>query len=447
LVAKTGTKSLLVGLIVLSLVLISCGTLQVNIEFPPSPTSLPTTATRIETPAAQVTQGPSEPTKGVPTATGVVSGRRLKAGQKLVINEIHMFSAGDGWGVGRAAYDPNNTVLRTADGGLTWQDVAPLQVFASTPADGLAAVTFFGSKEHAWAAFAPRTPQPAPQPAVIWTTTDGGVSWTPSQPLDFTNVQMEYYVPGVMGFSNEQNGWFMAHLGAGMSHDYIAIFTTADGGKTWKRVFDPQKNGDLMSCTKTGVGFSSPQNGFLVGDCPGLMPELFLYRTKDGGQTWSKVSLPVPPGEPENLISDNGNGCGIPSLVYSLAQTIILDMRCERYNLGSAWSWLYISMDGGDSWKSYPLPANYGILNFADPDDGWLLAMAKNDNTAGGEIFHTSDGGKTWLEVLGVGWQGVPEFPDAMNGWVVAHSGDLLALVHTTNGGTTWEELKPVIGQ
>jgi photosystem II stability/assembly factor-like uncharacterized protein len=443
---KSRSRRLLGGLIALSLVLISCGTLQVNIEFPPSPTSAPSTQAIIDTPVAQATQGPVAVTKAAATATGVVSGRRLKAGQKLVINEIHMFSPDEGWGVGRAAYDPNNTVLRTSDGGLTWQDVAPLQVFASTPADGLAAVTFFGSKEHAWAAFAPRTPQPPDQP-VVWTTSDGGMSWTPGQPLDFSNVQVEYYLPGSLGFSDELNGWLLVHLGAGMSHDYIAIFTTADGGKTWKRVLDPGKNGDMMSCNKTGIGFSAPADGWLVGDCPGLMPDLFLYHSKDGGQTWSKVSLPAPLGEPENFIQDSNNGCGIQSLVYSLAQTIILDMRCMRYSVGTAWSWLYVSMDGGQSWKPYSLPANYGILNFADADDGWLLAMTKEDNTAGGEIFHTSDGGKTWLEVLGVGWQGTPEFPDANNGWVVAHSGDLLALVHTSDGGKTWEELKPVIGQ
>ena len=31
-----------------------------------------------------------------------------------------------------------------------------------------------------------------------------------------------------------------------MSHDYIAIFTSADGGKTWRRVLDPNPTTPLV---------------------------------------------------------------------------------------------------------------------------------------------------------------------------------------------------------
>jgi photosystem II stability/assembly factor-like uncharacterized protein len=44
-------------------------------------------------------------------------------------------------------------------------------------------------------------------------------------------------------------------------------------------------------------------------------------------------------------------------------------------------------------------------------------------------------------------WEGQFDFIDASNGWAVAHAGDQIALVRTTDGGRTWDELDPMIGK
>ena len=238
----------------------------------------------------------------------------------------------------------------------------------------------------------------------------------------------------------------MAHLGAGMSHDYIAIFLTDDGGQTWRRALDPKQNPTLMACPKTGLAFSDPQTGWLTGNCPGLMPGLFLYLTHDSGATWQPLNLPVPPGQPADLFNGEKAGCGVPGLVYTGADAVLFPVRCSLYNEEKASAWLYLSQNGGD-FSARRLPQPYGTLQFLNPQEGWLIGATSSDPTAPGEIYHTTDGGQTWKLVLSTGWQGVPNFTNSSMGWVVARAGEKWALVYTVNGGVLWEEINAVTGE
>ena len=40
-------------------------------------------------------------------------------------------------------------------------------------------------------------------------------------------------------------------------------------------------------------------------------------------------------------------------------------------------------------------------------------------------------------------WDGDFSFVDSLHGWAVARSGEAIALVKTSNGGSTWVELHP----
>jgi photosystem II stability/assembly factor-like uncharacterized protein len=238
----------------------------------------------------------------------------------------------------------------------------------------------------------------------------------------------------------------MAHLGAGMSHDYIAVFTTADGGQTWQRVVDPERNPELMACPKTGLAFSTTTNGWLTGNCPGLMQNLFFYSTVDGGQTWQQVNLPSPQGQPSDLLSNSHAGCGIPILVYASARSIRMSMRCMFFDANKPVSWLYVGKDN-DAPEAWPLPLPFGSFDFISPDEGWMVGSQRDDPSAPGEVYHTTDGGRNWTLVISTGWQGTPDFVNSNIGWVIARVADKSALVVTGNGGVTWVELTPVIAR
>lgn len=97
-------------------------------------------------------------------------------------------------------------------------------------------------------------------------------------------------------------------------------------------------------------------------------------------------------------------------------------------------SFLYTTLDGGETWTSNPFPGD--SLAFIDADLGWGL---------GRDVYMTEDGGQTWVHVKAVSWDGQFSFIDDQLGWAVARLGDETALVKTVDGGLTWAQLTPQV--
>ena len=129
---------------------------------------------------------------------------------------------------------------------------------------------------------------------MIWSTTDGGKTWIGSSPLDLTNVNMEFFKPSDIDFSDTQHGWIMIHVGNGMMHDYVTIFNTIDGGKSWNKVVDPTQQSLPQGCYKNGIVFLDASAGWVAGDCQGVQSGVYFYKTNDSGQTWTTQTLPAP---------------------------------------------------------------------------------------------------------------------------------------------------------
>jgi len=252
--------------------------------------------------------------------------------------------------------------------------------------------------------------------------------------------------PSNLGFLDDQNGWVMVHLGAGMSHDYFAIFTTQNGGETWRRLVDPDNGSDLMACYKSGLAFTSASSGWLTGNCPGLMPKLFVYRSTDGGSEWSEVNLPAPDGKPVDYFSQSEIACGITGINYSSGRSLMLTLRCMNSNNNTTQAWIYSSSNGGTIWNQYPLPVPNNKISMINPSEGFLVGSLKVESTGGGAVYHTPNGGISWELMTSTGWVGTPDFVDSQNGWVIAESDLTSAFVRTINGGKTWFEIKPIIG-
>ena len=426
--AKLALYILLLAVLPL-LSLSSCGVLEVDIERP----------------ATQETITLPPPTNTIPAPTKTPLPGQLEPGQAVRIIQIHMLNRTTGWAIGQVETDLNDHILFTTDGGQSWQDHTPLEALLNPPAEGLAATTFFGADGNAWVIYASQSPQqPIQEKQAVWHTADNGKSWQAGRTLSLSGFQAEYFIPSNLGFLDEQHGWVMAHVGAGMSHDYIVVFTTSDGGQTWQRVVDADKNPDLMGCSKTGLAFSIATNGWLTGNCPGLMDHLFLYSSIDGGQTWQPGNIFPPTDQPADLFSDGKAGCGVPDLIYVTARSTLLTMRCEFYNTKRTVAWLYVGKAGG-TLEAHLLPTPFGAFDFIDTEEGWMVGTQQDDPATPGEIYHTIDGGQSWTLVLSTAWQGTPDFIDSNTGWVVAHASDKLALVFTNNGGKLWEKLSPVI--
>jgi photosystem II stability/assembly factor-like uncharacterized protein len=387
----------------------------------------------------------TEATPG-PTATAALEPGealpRLGAGQPLTITVVEMLTAAEGWGIGHGENNLNDHVLRTSDGGATWTDVSPPQRANEA---GQAAIAEFRGEVLAWVTYHARDVS-TDEAAVVWRTEDGGTTWAASTPLDMSD--MEFYVTSDLTFADDQNGWLMAHVGAGMSHDYVVAFATSDGGLTWSRVVDPfsiAESNLQQSCLKTGLAFLNPETGWAAGDCQGVAPGVFFQRSDDGGRTWRAQVLPAPPERPDAFERQDGS-CGTYNLAPMPPNEVLVAVTCVTYtDTIETEHFLYASADGGESWEAWPLPApDYDWL---DRKTGWTIEPEDpNSPEAVRQLYQTTDGGRTWAEVGSVAWTAQLDFVDATRGFAVARAGEDTALVETTTGGESWGLVEPESG-
>jgi len=78
-----------------------------------------------------------------------------------------------------------------------------------------------------------------------------------------------------------------------------------------------------------------------------------------------------------------------------------------------------------------PTSNTLNSVSFPNSQDGW--AVGRNET-----IVHTSDGGTTWetQRDMGQGMLSGVFFIDSLEGWTVGWS----SIYHTTDGGITWEK-------
>lgn len=364
--------------------------------------------------------------------------------EAIYLDRLTFTDATNGWAIGRLDELSGEQLLVTIDGGATWQRAMPPEIDgndARPPIDR--AALYAASPQQAWAAFASPANDAEPVPSHVWLTADGGQTWRATEPLQLDDLPYEYFAPRALASGDGQHGWLLAHLGAGMSHDYIAIFTTADGGETWQRVADPENNPDLQPCNKSGLVFTDAQEGWLAGDCPGLMPPLFLFHTTDGGANWTQIELPPP--APEIVVS--GDQCGIPRLAPIPDRSLALTLRCIDFEEEQSQAWLYTTTDNGQSWQAQSLPEAAGIFTFLNSNEGWYLAANESQPDEDSRVYHTTDGGATWTTLQQLDGQGQPflHFANAQQGWALVGYPPDRTLYHTTDAGATWQPLDPTV--
>lgn len=365
----------------------------------------------------------------------------LAAGQPVDVKKLQMLDATTGWAVGQGKGNPNDHILHTADGGLTWRDVSPPESPASDPHEGKSATAFFMKANDAWVTYYFIDYFDSPeQVAVCWSTHDAGQTWTLGHPLPIGD-NAEYYKPSDLSFVDSQTGWLMAHVGHEMGgRDYVEIFATTDGGLNWERVGNP-----YYGSSKTGMVFANTQTGLVTASATAVSG-LYFDKTVDGGRTWQSQDLPPPPGEAPDLFTNEDNAWSMSAPMFLSAETGLVVVVCY-YHHPEPKRWLYLTIDGGKTWRPRSLPTLYGSIDFISSTTGWSLGSNDRDTNAGLELYQTQDGGQTWMLIKKLGWSsGELDFFNEREGWAIARTRDAVALVKTIDGGKTWQELKPHIG-
>ena len=225
------------------------------------------------------------------------------------------------------------------------------------------------------------------------------------------------------------------------------LYRTDDGGKSWSKIWD--KPGTFIRA----LGFIDKNIGFLgnVGTeyYPGVTDTQPLYSTNDGGKSWTAISA--------TGIEKVAGICGIHILpVRRIYQG---EMRTSHIihaagRVGGPAAILR-SEDSGAIWRVIDLSAQAGMIldiNFLNAKTGFVAASAPSE-TGEGEamILRTSDGGKNWVPVYKSGrpmencWK--MSWPTQQIGYATVQSYDpdpekiQKVIIKTTNAGKSWREI------
>ncbi|HSM88079.1 MAG TPA: hypothetical protein VLT16_18130, partial [Candidatus Limnocylindrales bacterium] len=263
--------------------------------------------------------------------------------------------------------------------GLSWRLVGPYRggrALAVTGVIGDAHTYYFGSTGGG-----------------VWKSTDGGLSW--HNVTDKTK-DMSPSIGAIAVAPSDPN---VIYAGTGEScirGDIIAgngVYKSSDAGKTWAftglrdthaigRIIVHPKNPDIAFVAALGHPF-------------GPNAERGIFRTTDGGKTWTKV-----------LFKDENTGGIDLSFDPNNPNTIFAGLWQARrspwgMDSGGPGSGLYRSTDGGNTWKrlsGHGLPdgilGRIGVAVSYSGNRVWALIEADK-----GGLFRSDDGGDKWTLV------------------------------------------------
>jgi len=179
----------------------------------------------------------------------------------------------------------------------------------------------------------------------IWKTEDGGVQWRPV----FDSEPAQAIGALAVAPSAHNVVW------AGTGETFIirsltaignGVYKSTDAGRTWNHM-------GLDSTGRVGRIVIHPTNPDVVYACAlgrafGPAPDRGVYRTTDGGKTWSRV-----------LFVDANTGCadlamdpGDPNVLF--AGMWQLEIKTWNLKSGGPGSGLWVTRDGGATWKRPP---------------------------------------------------------------------------------------------
>ncbi len=225
------------------------------------------------------------------------------------------------------------------------------------------------------------------------------------------------------------------------------IFKTTDGGTTWTPIFDDQlflpigdieidpSNPDVIYA---GTGDVNVSGYPFIGDG--------LYKSTDAGMTWTHLGLTE-----TRIISRVRVHPMDPNLIYVGAMGLPFEKDSNRG--------LYKSEDGGVTWSQILyISDSTGVCDFlideTNPDQVWAAGWDRLRNNfysivygPGATIRRTTDGGDSWTTLGGglpvgyqcrIGLDQEPGNPNHILAQVIGTDFESEGIYESVNGGNTW---------
>ncbi len=406
--------------------------------------------------------------------------RTLDSGFPLKINSIWFTSVDTGYGVG-----PAGAILKTTDGAETWTSGSLGQwteffsvCFTSEDTGFIAGrsgkiyktnnggkswhLCPTGTEEILYSlCFTDSQTGYATGEWSILKTIDGGLTWSDKNSESrFSDNYKVFFINHDTGFIAKTNGSMLRTFDEGETWTFQNL---CQGGLFSVNFFDPLRGfavgnyGIIQSTTDCGESWncsSSFYDGDLLDACflnpdTGYIASYHdLFRTNDGGQSWTQLYI----GDPYDYLS---------GLVFINADTGFFpegyDRIIKTMDGGQSWSYIYTGFDENERYYELCIPGKdtafllgrKHILRSVDACETWEEVFAHNylggymkfmNNRVGvihygTNVFHTEDAGETWSQFTGAP-SGTVYYYNADTGYVSAQYG---FLNRTVDGGFSWE--------
>lgn len=282
------------------------------------------------------------------------------------------------------------TVLRTADGGTTWQKLHVTdEALDFRDVDAVDAQTAY---------ILSIGTGPASR---IYKTTDAGKTWQ----LQFKNDDPKAFLDA-MTFWDANHGVVF-----GDSVDLkFYILTTADGGHTWSRVptsnLPPaQGNEGAFAASGTNVAVVGKTHAWIG---TGATAVSRVLRTSDGGHTWQVADTPLA----------SGGSAGIFSIAFRDEVHGVIaggDYQKEQAAVDN----LAVTNDGGATWTLVKGLSGFRSVVAYVPGTKTLVALGPS----GGD--YSTDDGRTWTAINGPGFDTLSFVRGKSTGWAAGDKGKI----------------------
>ena len=286
------------------------------------------------------------------------------------------------------------TIVRTSDGGATWQavavpDAAKLDFRDIDALSGdVAYVLSIGNGES----------------SRIYKTADAGRSWT----LQFTNTDPKAFFDA-MAFWDAERGLAFSDSVDGA----LVILRTDNGGRTWARVpadgLPPAlDNEGAFAASGTNVAVFGRDHAW-IGTSVGR-----VLRSTDGGRTWSAAATPLAAG----------SSAGIFSIAFRDANHGMVvggDYRKEGEAVDNA----AVTSDGGRTWTMVKGLSGFRSVVSYVPGTTTVVAVGPQG------ADHSTDDGRSWTPLAGT--SGLHTFafaPKSRVGWGAGEQGRIVRLTY-----------------
>lgn len=248
------------------------------------------------------------PAAAIDPQAGFIPAMKARLAAKVPV--AGMARAGDAL----VAVGDHGTVIRSTDGGQSWQQ-------ADVPISSLLTAVHFVDGRQGWA---------VGHGGVVLATGDGGATWQVRKVLDEQPVLLSVH------FLDARRGYAVGAYGA--------AFRTSDGGASWEAMavgkgYDADMHLNHLFSTRAGALFIAAEAGL-------------AFRSTDGGETWTKLETGV-------------SGSLWSGLECAGGDVVLLGMSGK----------VIASRDGGDTWQARETGTEQSLSAGMSSEDGELVVV------------------------------------------------------------------------